>query len=85
MKSVFKSVIQVHDMEEYPCTMKLSGAVTMQAKVNYAHTHTHGCGQITLLVTCACTWCDVLTPHPRPVSRFASYTIYTLNMNSEPI
>jgi len=41
MKSVFKSVIQVHDMEEYPCTMKLSGAVTMQAKVNYAHTHTH--------------------------------------------
>ena len=37
MKSVFKPVIQVHDMEDYPCTMKLSDAVTMQAKVNYAH------------------------------------------------
>jgi len=38
MKSVFKPVIQVHDMEEYPCTLKLSDAVTMQAKVHYAHT-----------------------------------------------
>jgi hypothetical protein len=38
MKSVFKPVIQVHDMEEYPCTLKLSDAVTEQAKVYYAHT-----------------------------------------------
>jgi hypothetical protein len=38
MKSVFKPVTQVHDMEKYPCTLKLSDAVTMQAKVHYAHT-----------------------------------------------
>jgi len=38
VKSVFKPVIQVHDMEEYPCILKVSDAVTMQAKVHYAHT-----------------------------------------------
>jgi len=38
MKSVFRLVIQVHDMQEYPCTLKLSDAVTIQPWVRYAHT-----------------------------------------------
>jgi len=69
---IIKTVIQLHDMEEYPCTLKLSDTVTVQAKVHYAHAQ--GCGQIMPLVTsCACTLCDVLIAHPRLVSRFASY------------
>jgi len=28
-------------MEEYPCTFKLSDALTMQAKLHYAHTEMH--------------------------------------------